>query len=44
MREAARHWSLTVAGQRVHGATGERPLAAFLAREQPALLSLPPKP
>lgn len=44
IREAARRWSLTVAGQRIHGTTGERPLAAFLAREQPALLALPPKP
>ena len=44
MREAARRWSLTVAGQRVHGTTGERPLEAFLAREQQALLPLPPKP
>jgi len=52
MREAARRWSLTVAGQRIHGTTGGRPLAAFLAREQTALLAreqtallaLPPKP
>lgn len=41
MREQARAWSLEVAGRRVHGTTGERPLEAFLAREQPALLALP---
>lgn len=44
MRAAARHWSLTVAGERIHGTTGERPLQAFLAREQGALLALPPRP
>lgn len=44
MREAARHWSLAVAGERTHGTTGERPLQAFLAREQAALLVLPPRP
>lgn len=40
-REQARRWSLEVAGRRVHGTTGERPLEAFLARERPALLPLP---
>lgn len=44
MREAAVRWSLEVAGQRVHGTTGERPLVAFREREQAALLPLPPRP
>jgi hypothetical protein len=44
MREAARKWCLEVAGRRVHGTTGERPLEAFLEREQKAMLALPPKP
>ena len=44
MREQAKAWSLEVAGRRVHGTTGERPLEAFLAREQPALLALPARP
>jgi transposase len=44
MRESARRWCLEVAGRRVHGTTGERPLEAFLAREQPALQSLPAAP
>jgi transposase len=44
MREAARRWSLDVAGQRIHGTTGEQPLQAFRAREQPQLSALPPKP
>ena len=42
-REAVR-WCLEVAGQRLHGTTKERPLEAFLTREQAALLPLPPKP
>lgn len=44
MRQAARRWSLEVAGRRAHGTTGEQPLAAFLAREQAALRPLPPAP
>ena len=44
MREAARHWSLEVAGQRTHGTTGDQPLAVFHRREQTALLPLPPVP
>ena len=44
MRDAARRWCLDVAGRRVHGTTGERPLEAFLAREQPVLLALPERP
>jgi hypothetical protein len=43
MREAARRWCLEVAGKRVHGTTGERPLEAFLEREQQALQPLPPR-
>jgi len=44
MRETARSWCLDVAGRRVHGTTGRRPLEDFQAREQQALLPLPPQP
>lgn len=44
MRTAAVAWSREVAGQRVHGTTGEQPLVAFRAREQAALLPLPSVP
>jgi len=44
MREAAERWARDVAGQRIHGSTGERPLVAFTAREQAALLPLPAAP
>ncbi len=44
MRQEAARWCREVAGERIHGTTGERPYAAFLAREQAALLPLPPKP
>jgi transposase len=44
MRTQAAEWCRTVAGQRVHGTTHERPYEAFLAREQAALLPLPPQP
>lgn len=44
MRAEAVGWSLDVAGQRVHGTTGEQPLVAFRAREQAALRPLPPRP
>jgi transposase len=44
MREAAERWARDVAGQRMHGSTGERPLIAFALREQAALLPLPPAP
>jgi hypothetical protein len=44
MSMAAVAWCLEVAGDRVHGTTGERPLAAFLAREQRALQPLPARP
>jgi transposase len=43
-REAAVTWCREVAGARVHGTTGERPLAAFLAREQAMLQPLPARP
>jgi transposase len=43
-RGAAAGWCREVAGQRVHGTTGERPLVAFAAREQPALQPLPARP
>ena len=44
IRQAARRWCLEVAGRRVHGTTGEVPLAAFQAREQAALQPLPAEP
>src|SRR5437870_12151135 len=44
MRQEAARWSLDVAGQRIHGTTGQKPLEAFLAHEHGALLALPPKP
>lgn len=44
MRLAARQWSLTVAGHRIHGTTGEQPLVAFQTREQPVLRPLPSAP
>ena len=44
MRAEAARWCQEVAGQRVHGTTCERPYEAFLAREQAALLPLPPRP
>jgi transposase len=44
MREAAARWARDLAGQRLHGTTRERPLTAFLAREQAALLPLPARP
>ena len=37
MRAEAAHWCRDVAGQCIHGTTGEHPYVAFLAREQPAL-------
>ncbi|MBV9092374.1 MAG: IS21 family transposase [Streptosporangiaceae bacterium] len=43
-RDAAARWCLEVAGLRVHGSTGEQPLAAFRAREQAALQPLPARP
>lgn len=44
MRADAERWSRDVAGRRVHGTTGERPLVAFEAREWAAMLALPPRP
>jgi len=44
IRRAARRWCLEVAGRRVHGTTGEAPLAAFAQREQAALQPLPAVP
>ncbi len=41
--EAAR-WCREVAGQRLHGTTGERPALAFQQRERAALHPLPPQP
>ena len=44
MRAAAVMWAREVAGQRVHGTTGERPVQVFTTREQAALRPLPPVP
>lgn len=44
MRAAAATWCREVAGRRLHGTTGAQPLAAFLGREQAALLGLPSRP
>jgi len=44
MRQAAEHWALEVAGQRLHGTTNEQPLVAFQEREARALQALPPHP
>ncbi len=43
-RREARVWAREVAGQRVHGSTGERPLLAFEQRERAALVPVPPAP
>ncbi len=44
MRAEAARWCRDVAGQRLHGTTGERPFVAFQQREQAALLPAPPHP
>jgi transposase len=44
MRREAAVWAREVAGQRVHGTTGEPPLVAFEQRERAALLPLPAVP
>jgi len=44
MRAAAARWCREVAGQRLHGTTGERPVAAFEQRERAALQPLPLRP
>ncbi len=43
MRREAARWVTSVAGRRVHGTTGERPLEAFSQRERTELLPLPPR-
>ena len=37
LRDAARRWSLEVAGQRIHGTTRKRPLEVFQEEERPLL-------
>jgi hypothetical protein len=44
MRAASVQWARDVAGQRLHGTTGERPWEAFEQREQAALIPLPSAP
>jgi hypothetical protein len=44
MRHAAVHWSREVAGQRIHGTTGQQPRVVFQQQEQPAVHPLPPHP
>jgi hypothetical protein len=44
LRAEAARWCREVAGQRLHGTTGERPLVAFQQREAAALRPLPPQP
>ncbi len=44
MRAEAARWCREVAGQRLHGTTGERPWVAFEQREREALGPLPPQP
>ena len=44
LRAEAARWCREVAGQRLHGTTGERPFVAFQQREAAALRPLPPQP
>ena len=44
LREEAARWCRDVAGLRLHGTTGERPLVAFQQREAATLRPLPPQP
>ncbi len=44
MNQAAAKWCLSVAGERIHGTTRQRPLDLFLRVEAPALRTLPPEP
>jgi transposase len=44
LRAEAARWCREVAGQRLHGTTGERPLVAFQQREAATLRPLPPQP
>ena len=44
MNQAGAKWCLSVAGERIHRTTRQRPLDLFLRLEAPALRSLPPEP
>jgi len=44
MNQAGAKWCLSVAGERIHGTTRQRPIDLFLQVEAPALLPLPPEP
>lgn len=44
MNEAAAKWCLSVAGERCHGTTHQRPLDVFLQQEAPLLQPLPAQP
>jgi len=44
INEAAPKWCLSVAGERMHGTTRQRPLDLFQRVEAPALRPLPPQP
>ena len=44
INDTAEKWCLSVAGERVHGTTRQRPLALFQRVEAPALRPLPPQP
>ena len=37
-------WCNEVAGKRIHGTTGQRPIEAFIAEEKAELIALPPEP
>jgi len=43
-RRQLQRWLVEVAGQRIHGTTGRRPLEVFAAEEKPALRPLPRRP
>jgi transposase len=44
MNQCALKWCLSVAGERIHGTTRQRPLDLFLRQEASALLPLPAQP
>ena len=44
INQGAEKWCLSVAGQRIHGTTRQRPLDLFQRVEAPALRPLPPQP
>jgi transposase len=44
MNQAGESWCLSVAGERIHGTTHQRPLEHFQRLEAAALLPLPPQP